>query len=104
MSEARELAEQQLELAIKDVLSEELAACWSRFQEDAAVSDPEAEMSELAEWFAEQVQAAIADVIEQDPLDDEYSLDDDDDDSDDDDDDDDDDDGDSMSGDSMEEE
>ena len=81
MSEAREIAEYQLEQALKDVLSSEFEACWNRLKEDAAVSDPEAEMSELAEWFAEQVQTAIAELIEQEP-DDGDDLDDDDDESD----------------------
>ena len=81
MSEAREIAEYQLEQALKDVLSSEFEACWNRLKEDAAVSDPEAEMSELAEWFAEQVQTAIAELIEQEP-DDGDDLDEDDDESD----------------------
>ena len=81
MSEAREIAEYQLEQALKDVLNSEFEACWNRLKEDAAVSDPEAEMSELAEWFAEQVQTAIAELIEQEP-DDGDDLDDDDDESD----------------------
>lgn len=82
MSEAREIAEYQLEQALKDVLSGEFEACWNRLKEDSAVSDPEAEMSELAEWFAEQVQTAITELIEQEP-DDADNLDEDDDDSDD---------------------
>jgi len=82
MSEAREIAEHQLETAIKDFLIDELEACWSRFKDETAITDPEAEMAELAEWFDEQVQAAIEEVIEQDPVDDEESdgLDDDEDD------------------------
>jgi len=92
MSEAREVAEHKLETAIKDVLVDELEACWSRLKEDAAIADPEEEMQELAEWFNEQIQSAIEDIIEQDPVDDdEDSFDDDDSDSDDDDDEDDDD-------------
>ena len=75
MSEAREIAEHQLEMAIKDVLSSEFEACWNRLKEDAAISDPEAEMTELAEWFAEQVQVAIAELIEQDPDETEYDSD-----------------------------
>ena len=81
MSEAREIAEYQLEQALKDVLSSEFEACWNRLKEDSAVSDPAAEMNELAEWFAEQVQTAITELIEQEP-DDGDDLDDDDDDSD----------------------
>ena len=81
MSEAREIAEYQLEQALRDVLSSEFEACWNRLKEDSAVSDPEAEMSELAEWFAEQVQTAITELIEQEP-DDADDLDEDDDESD----------------------
>ncbi len=74
MSEAREIAEHQLEMAIKDVLSDEFEECWNRLKEDA-ISDPAAQMTELAEWFAEQVQAAISEIIEQDPVEtDEYEL------------------------------
>ena len=67
MSEAREIAEYQLETAIKDVLLDEFEACWTRLKEDSAVSNPEDDMAELVEWFSEQVQAAIDDIIEQDP-------------------------------------
>ena len=75
MSEAREIAEHQLEMAIKDVLSDEFEECWNRLKEDTAVSDPAVQMSELADWFAEQVQAAISEIIEQDPVEtDEYDL------------------------------
>ena len=68
MSEAREVAEYQLEMAIKDVLSDEFEDCWNRLKEDTAISDPAEEMRELAEWFAEQVQTAISEIIEQDPV------------------------------------
>lgn len=75
MSEAREIAEHQLEMAIKDVLSNEFEECWTRLKEDAAISDPAEQMSELAEWFSEQVQTAILEIIEQDPIEtDEYKL------------------------------
>ena len=82
MSEAREIAEHQLEMAIKDVLISEFEACWNQLKADPAVSDPEAEMSELSEWFAEQVETAIAELIEQEPDESEDELDDDDDESD----------------------
>lgn len=75
MSEAREIAEHQLEIALKDVLSSEFEACWNRLKEDPAVSDPEVEMNELAEWFSEQVQAAITELIEQEPNENEYESD-----------------------------
>ncbi len=104
MSEAREIAEHKLETAIKDVLVDELEACWSRLKEDAAIADPEEEMGELAEWFNEQIQAAIEDIIEQDPVDEDAdAFDDDDSDTDDDNDDDDDDDDDGGDGDAEEE-
>ncbi len=67
MSESREISEHQLETTIKDVLTDELAACWSRINDDAAVDDPEEEMSDLMEWFAEQLQATVDDIVEQDP-------------------------------------
>lgn len=69
MSEAREIAEHQLETAIKDVLIDELEACWTRLKDDTAITDPEEEMAEIIEWFGEQVQAAIEEIIEQDPVD-----------------------------------
>ena len=73
MSEAREIAEHELEMAIKDVLSDEFEACWNRLKEDATISDPAEQMNELAEWFAEQVQTTISEIIEQDPVEeDEY--------------------------------
>ena len=86
MSEAREVAEYQLEMAIKDVLSDEFEDCWNRLKEDTAINDPAEEMRELAEWFAEQVQTAISEIIEQDPVEtDEYESEEDDDEADDDD-------------------
>lgn len=86
MSEAREIAEHQLETALKDVLVDELEACWSRLKDDPSITDPEEDMAELAEWFGEQVQAAIEEIIEQDPIDgdDDAFADEDDDDDDDD--------------------
>lgn len=69
MSEAREIAEHQLETAIKDVLIDELEACWTRLKDDAAITEPEDEMAEIIEWFGEQVQAAMEEIIEQDPVD-----------------------------------
>ena len=38
MSEAREIAEHQLEMAIKDVLISEFEACWNQLKADPAVS------------------------------------------------------------------
>ena len=86
MSEARDIAENQLEVALKDVLADELEACWSQLKEDPAITDPEEEMAELAEWFGEQVQALIDEIIAEDPADDDDDFEDDDDDDDDDDD------------------
>ena len=71
MSDVRAIAESQLEAAIKDVLSDEFEACWKRIKDDPAIADPEEEMAELAEWFGEQVQATIEDIIESDEDDDE---------------------------------
>lgn len=64
MSEARAFAESQLEAAIKDVLSDEFEACWIRIKDDPAITDPEEQMAELAEWFGEQVQATIEDIMD----------------------------------------
>lgn len=69
MSEAREIAEHQLEMALKDSLLDELEACWNRLKDDASIDDPAEQMSELAEWFQEQIETAIADIIENDPVD-----------------------------------
>ena len=74
MSEAREIAESQLEIAIKDVLSDEFEACWSRIKDDPAITDPEEVMSDLAEWFGEQIQAVIEEIIEEDPSEDEDAF------------------------------
>jgi len=75
MSESRDISEDLLETAIKDVLSDEFAACWERIKEDAAVSDPEEEMSDLVEWFSEQLKAAIDDIVEQEPAEDDDYVD-----------------------------
>ena len=80
MSEAHDIAESQLEIAIKDVLSDEFEACWSRIKDAPAITDPEEVMADLAEWFGEQIQAVIEEIIEEDPADDEDAFEDDDDD------------------------
>ncbi|MEL7359882.1 MAG: hypothetical protein AAFY54_04085 [Cyanobacteria bacterium J06648_10] len=80
MSEARAFAESQLEAAIKDVLSDEFEACWNRIKDDPAITDPEEQMEELAEWFGEQVQATIEDIMESEDDDEEDDAFDDDDD------------------------
>lgn len=85
MSEARDIAEDQLEVALKDVLADELEACWSRLKDDPAITDPEEEMAELAEWFGEQVQALIDEIIADDPDEDDDAFEDDEEDDDDDD-------------------
>lgn len=77
MSEAREIAESQLEIAIKDVLSDEFEACWRRIKDDSAITDPEEVMAELAEWFSEQIQTVIEEIIEEDPAGDEAAFEDD---------------------------
>ena len=74
MSEAREIAESQLETALKDVLTDEFEDCWSRIKDDPAITDAEEEMSDLMEWFGEQVQAIVEDVVEQDPADDDDDI------------------------------
>lgn len=83
MSESREVSEHQLETAIKDVLTDELAACWSRINDDSAVEDPEEEMSDLMEWFAEQLQAVVDEIVEEEAEDEDDYVDDDDEDDDD---------------------
>ena len=85
MSESREISEDLLETALKDVLTDEFAACWERIKDDSAVSDPEEEMADLVEWFSEQLQATIDDIVEQEPADDDDYVDEDEDDDDDDD-------------------
>ena len=86
MSEAREIAEHQLEVAIKDVLADELEACWSRLNDDSAVEDPEEQMEELLEWFSDQVKALAEEIMEQEPAEDDDYEDEDEDDEDEDDD------------------
>ncbi|MEL7224131.1 MAG: hypothetical protein AAF810_01075 [Cyanobacteria bacterium P01_D01_bin.36] len=85
MSESREISEDLLETALKDVLTDEFAACWERIKDDSAVSDPEEEMADLVEWFSEQLQATIDDIVEQEPADDDDYVDEDEDEDDDDD-------------------
>ena len=80
MSEAREIAEHQLEVAIKDVLADELEACWSRLNDDSAVEDPEEQMEELLEWFSDQVKALAEEIMEQEPAEDDDDYEDDEDD------------------------
>ena len=75
MSESREISEDLLETALKDVLTDEFAACWERIKDDSAVSDPEEEMADLVEWFSEQLQATIDDIVEQEPADDDDYVD-----------------------------
>ena len=70
MSEAREIAEHQLELAIKDVLADELEACWSQLNDDSAVDDPEEQMEELLEWLSEQIKSLAEEIMAQEPTDD----------------------------------
>ena len=74
MSESRQIAEHQLEIALKDVLSDEFEACWNGLKSDPAVSDPAEQMEELAEWFSEQVQALITELMEQEPDEDDDSF------------------------------
>lgn len=85
MSESRDISEHQLETAIKDVLTDELVACWARINDDSAVDDPEEEMSDLMEWFSEQLQVAVDEIVEQEPEDEDDYVDDEEDDDDEDD-------------------
>ena len=66
--EAIRIAEHQLEMEIKDVLNREFETCWNQLKEDPAVTDPEAKMTELGDWFAEKSKAAITRLIELDPV------------------------------------
>lgn len=68
-------AEHQLEMLLKPgggggVLSiqAELEICWLSLKEDPEVTDPEARMAELGEWFADKFKEAIAREIAADPI------------------------------------
>ena len=73
--EAIQRAEHQLAMLLKPggsggsfCIQSELATCWESLKADPTVTDPEAKMTELGEWFAEQFKLAIAREIDADPI------------------------------------
>ena len=73
--EAIQRAQHQLEMLLKPggsggafCIQDELATCWASLKADPTVADPEAKMTALADWFAQQLRAAIAHEIAADPL------------------------------------
>ncbi|MGB3788845.1 MAG: hypothetical protein WA949_12610 [Phormidesmis sp.] len=73
--EAISRAEHQLEMLLKPggiggafTIQSELEECWLGLKADPTVTDPEAKMAELGEWFAEQFKAAITREIAADPI------------------------------------
>ncbi|MEN8444053.1 MAG: hypothetical protein ABG776_03455 [Cyanobacteria bacterium J06555_13] len=68
-------AEHQLEMLLKPGgtggtfgIQDELETCWATLKEDATVTDPEAKMAELGEWFSEKIRAAISWEIAANPI------------------------------------
>ena len=67
-------AEHQLEMLLKRDggavcnLQDELETCWQSLKADPTVTDPEAKMAELSDWFAEKFKEAIAREIAADPV------------------------------------
>lgn len=67
-------AEHQLEMLLKRDggavcnLQDELETCWLSLKTDPTVTDPEAKMAELGDWFAEKFKEAIAREIAADPV------------------------------------
>ena len=67
-------AEHQLEMLLKRDggavcnLQDELETCWLSLKSDPTVTDPEARMAELGDWFAEKFKEAIACKIAADPV------------------------------------
>ena len=73
-------AEHQLEMLLKPggiggafCIQDELELCWASLKADPTVTEPEAKMAELGNWFAEQFRSAIsreiaANPIERDPV------------------------------------
>ena len=72
--DAIRFAEHQLEMLLKRDggavcnLQDELEACWLSLKADPTVTDPEAKMAELGEWFAEKFKEAITREIAADPV------------------------------------
>ena len=74
-SEAIQRAEHQLAMLLKPggsggsfCIQSELSTCWESLKADPTVADPEAKMTELGEWFAEQFKAAITQEVAADPI------------------------------------
>ena len=68
-------AEHQLEMLLKPggiggafTIQSELEECWLGLKADPTVTDPEAKMAELGEWFAEKFKAAISREIAAEPV------------------------------------
>ena len=73
--EAIQRAQHQLEMLLKPggsggafCIQDELATCWASLKTDPAVADPEAKMTELADWFDKQLRDAIAHEIKTEPI------------------------------------
>lgn len=73
--EAIQRAQHQLEILLKPggsggafCIQDELDLCWTSLKEDPTVTDPEAKLTELGEWFATQFKAAITQRIAADPF------------------------------------
>ena len=63
--EALAIAEHQLEMQLLPgaEVRRELTACWSRLKADPSVTDPEAKMRALCEWYAEKFKQAALEEI-----------------------------------------
>ena len=73
--EAIQRAQHQLEMLLKPggsggafCIQDELATCWASLKADPTVADPEAKMTELADWFTQQFRAQITHEIAADPF------------------------------------
>ncbi|EDX82424.1 hypothetical protein S7335_871 [Synechococcus sp. PCC 7335] len=73
--EAIQRAEHQLEMLLKPggsggafCIKDELELCWESLKADPTVTDPEAKMTELGDWFTEQFKDAIAHEIATAPI------------------------------------
>ena len=73
--EAIQRARHQLEMLLKPggsggafCIQDELATCWASLKADPTVTDPEAQMTELADWFAERFRGAITHEIASAPI------------------------------------
>ena len=73
--EAIQRAKHQLEMLLKPggsggafCIQDELATCWESLKADPTVTDPEAQMTELADWFAEKFSGEITHEIASAPI------------------------------------